>query len=82
MNFLAIQLLHDPQAFAEILFSKYLQKSSSPLNIQQKIVVLNLVARLITTYKLILLGLYSWLLKCIPSRGVINVDILRLNKEM
>jgi protein SDA1 len=59
-------LLHDPQAFAEILFSKHLQKSSSSLNITQKITVLNLVTRLIATNKLILLGVYSWLLKYAP----------------
>jgi protein SDA1 len=63
LNFSAIHLLHDPQAFAEILFTKHLQKSSSPLNITQKITVLSLVTRLIASHKLILLGVYSWLLK-------------------
>src|SRR5271170_4663196 len=63
LNFSAIHLLHDPQAFAEVLFSKHLQKSSSPLSISQKIVVLNLVSRLIASHKLILLGLYSWIIK-------------------
>ena len=63
LNFSAIHLLHDPQAFAEILFSKHLQKSTSPLNISQKIIVLNLVTRLIASHKLILLGVYSWILK-------------------
>lgn len=63
LNFSAIQLLHDPQAFAEILFSKHLQKASSPLNITQKFTVLNLVTRLIASHKLILLGIYSWIIK-------------------
>ena len=68
MNFSAIHLLHDPQAFAEILFSKHLQKSTSPLNINQKIVVLNLVTRLIASHKLILLGVYSWVLKYLTPK--------------
>jgi protein SDA1 len=65
LNFSAIHLLHDPQAFAEILFSKHLQKTSSKLNINQKIIVLNLVTRLIASHKLILLALYSWLIRYI-----------------
>jgi len=56
-------LLHDPQAFAETLFAKHLQKASSPLKIEQKITILNLVSRLIASHKLTLLGLYSWILK-------------------
>jgi len=68
LNFSAIHLLHDPQAFAEILFSKHLQKSTSPLNITQKIIVLNLVTRLIASHKLILLGIYSWLLKYLTPK--------------
>lgn len=63
LNFSAIHLLHDPQAFAEILFSKHLQKSTSPLKIAQKLIVLNLITRLIASHKLILLGIYSWIVK-------------------
>lgn len=66
LNFSAIHLLHDPQAFAEVLYSKHLQKSSSPLSITQKIVVLNLVSRLIAAHKLIVFGLYSWIIKYLP----------------
>jgi len=68
LNFSAIHLLHDPQAFAETLFSKHLQKSSSPLNINQKIIVLNLVTRLVASHKLILLGIYSWIMRYLTPK--------------
>ena len=62
LNFSAIHLLHDPQGFAEKLFSKHLQnnqKSVARLTLAQKIDCLNLVSRLVGTHKLTVLGLYS-----------------------
>ncbi|KAI2791005.1 Protein SDA1 [Penicillium oxalicum] len=50
LNFSALHLLHDPQGFAETLFSKHLQGSRSKLNLEQKLLVLQLVSRLVVPY--------------------------------
>ncbi|KAH0613897.1 uncharacterized protein H6S33_005783 [Morchella sextelata] len=42
LNFSALHLLHDPQGFAENLFSKHLSRSSAKLTIEQKLLVLQL----------------------------------------
>ena len=63
LNFSALQLLHDPQGFAEVLFSKHLQNSKSKLNLPQKLLVLQLVSRLVGLHKLTLINLYSYFLK-------------------
>lgn len=62
LNFSAIHLLRDPQGFSERLFSKHLQTSKGgfKLTMDQKIECTNLVARLIGTHKLMVLGFYSW----------------------
>lgn len=71
LNFSAIHLLHDPQGFAEKLFSKHLQnnqKSVARLTLAQKIDCLNLVSRLVGTHKLTVLGLYSYFLKFLTPK--------------
>ncbi|GAO51190.1 hypothetical protein G7K_5301-t1 [Saitoella complicata NRRL Y-17804] len=69
LNFSALHLLHDPQGFAEQLFSKHLTNSKTRLIMEQKLAVLQLVSRLIGVHKLSVLGFYSYILKFLsPSQ--------------
>lgn len=68
LNFSALHLLHDSQGFAEELFSKHLQNSKSKLNLEQKLLVLQLVSRLIGLHKLTLVHFYSYFLKYLTPR--------------
>ncbi|KAJ5491057.1 Protein SDA1 [Penicillium diatomitis] len=68
LNFSALHLLHDPQGFAETLFSKHLQSSKSKLNLEQKLLVLQLVSRLVGLHKLHIMSLYSYFQKFLTPR--------------
>lgn len=68
LNFSAFHLLHDPQGFAEALFSKHLQNPRSKLNLEQKLLVLQLVSRLVGLHKLTVMSLYSYFLKYLTPR--------------
>ncbi|KAL9130198.1 MAG: hypothetical protein Q9217_001543 [Psora testacea] len=68
LNFSALHLLHDPQGFAEELFQKHLQNTRSRLNLEQKLLVLQLVSRLVGLHKLTVISLYSYFLKYISPR--------------
>ena len=68
LNFSAFHLLHDPQGFAETLFSKHLQNPKSRLNLEQKLLVLQLVSRLVGLHKLTVMSLYSYFLKYLTPR--------------
>jgi protein SDA1 len=68
LNFSALHLLHDPQGFAETLFSKHLQNTKSKLNLEQKLQVLQLVSRLIGLHKLTVISFYSYFLKYLTPR--------------
>ncbi|KAI9741780.1 MAG: Severe Depolymerization of Actin [Cirrosporium novae-zelandiae] len=68
LNFSALHLLHDPQGFAESLFSRHLQNPKSKLNLEQKLLVLQLVSRLIGLHRLSLINLYSYFLKYLTPR--------------
>ncbi|KAL8725252.1 MAG: hypothetical protein Q9181_006486 [Wetmoreana brouardii] len=68
LNFSAFHLLHDPQGFAEMLFTKHLQNSKSKLNLEQKLLVLQLVSRLVGLHKLTILSLYSYFIKFLTPR--------------
>jgi protein SDA1 len=68
LNFSALHLLHDPQGFAEQLFSKHLQSSRSKLNLDQKLLVLQLVSRLVGLHKLTIISLYSYFIKYLMPR--------------
>ncbi|KAI9682749.1 MAG: Severe Depolymerization of Actin [Trizodia sp. TS-e1964] len=63
LNFSALHLLHDPQGFAESLFQKHLQNTKSKLNLEFKLLMLQLVSRLIGLHKLTVINLYSYFLK-------------------
>ncbi|RPB05718.1 SDA1-domain-containing protein [Choiromyces venosus 120613-1] len=67
LNFSALHLLHDPQGFAEALFSKHLSRNNK-LMMEQKLLVLQLISRLVGLHKLSVLGLYSYLLKFLTPR--------------
>jgi protein SDA1 len=68
LNFSALHLLHNPQTFAETLFSKHLQNTKSRLNLEQKLLVLQLVSRLIGLHKLTVITFYSYFLKYLTPR--------------
>ncbi|KAK9322722.1 SDA1-domain-containing protein [Lipomyces orientalis] len=69
LNFAAIHLLHDPQGFADRLFSQTLSRSSgNKFTLEQRIQILNLVSRLIGVHKLSVLGFYSYLLKYLTPK--------------
>lgn len=68
LNFSALHLLHDPQGFAETLFAKHLQNSKSKLNLEQKLIVLQLVSRLVGLHKLTVISLYSYFTKYLTPK--------------
>ena len=68
LNFSALHLLHDPQGFAELLFSKHLQNTKSKLSLEHKLLVLQLVSRLVGLHKLTVISLYSYFLKYLTPR--------------
>ena len=68
LNFSALHLLHDPQGFAENLFQKHLHNSRSKLNLEQKLIVLQLVTRLVGLHRLTVISLYSYFTKYLTPR--------------
>lgn len=61
-SFSAIQLLNDPQGFVERLFS-HLQRSIDPF--ETKMLLMNVISRVIGAHRLLLLDFYSFLLRYI-----------------
>ena len=76
LNFSAFHLLHDPQSLAESLFSKHLQNSKSQLNLEQKLLVLQLVSRLIGLHKLEMMSFYSYFQKYLTPRQPLVTSFL------
>ncbi|EGV62349.1 SDA1-domain-containing protein [Yamadazyma tenuis ATCC 10573] len=69
LNFSALHLLRDPQGFAESLFDGHLSgKNSNKFDLDQKIVFMNLVSRLIGSHKLTVLGIYSFFMKYLTPK--------------
>ncbi|KAL1302732.1 hypothetical protein AAFC00_003086 [Neodothiora populina] len=70
LNFSALHLLHDPQGFAERLFQQHLQTQApkAKLNLEQKLLVLQLVSRLVGLHKLTLISLYSYFIKFLTPK--------------
>ncbi|KAI0133412.1 SDA1-domain-containing protein [Hypoxylon sp. NC0597] len=68
LNFSALHLLQDPQGFSENLFEKHLQNSKSKLALESKLLVLQLVTRLVGLHKLTVISLYSWFIKHLSPR--------------
>ncbi|KAF3766001.1 SDA1-domain-containing protein [Cryphonectria parasitica EP155] len=68
LNFSALHLLHDPQGFAEQLFQKHLANTKSKLALENKLLVLQLVTRLVGLHRLTVISLYSWFIKFLTPR--------------
>ncbi|GAM91586.1 hypothetical protein ANO11243_096380 [Dothideomycetidae sp. 11243] len=70
LNFSALHLLHDPQGFVEKLFHQHLhtQAPKAKLNLEQRLLVLQLVTRLVGLHMLTLIQLYSYLQKYLTPR--------------
>lgn len=69
LNFSAIQLLRDPQGFAEQLFDGHLSsKNANRYDLEQKILFMSLISRMIGTHKLTVLGIYSFFLKYLTPK--------------
>ncbi|KAM0351523.1 hypothetical protein ACHAPU_002528 [Fusarium lateritium] len=68
LNFSALHLLHDPQKFAEELFSKHLQNTKAKLSLETKLLITQLVTRLVGLHKLTIVALYSWFIKFLTPR--------------
>ncbi|KFH48390.1 hypothetical protein ACRE_005840 [Hapsidospora chrysogenum ATCC 11550] len=68
LNFSALHLLHDPQEFAEKLFTKHLQNTKAKLSLDTRILVLQLVTRLVGLHRLTVVALYSWFIKFLTPR--------------
>lgn len=68
LNFSAFHLLHDPNGFAETLFSKQVSSSKCRFTLDTKLLCLNLVTRLVGLHKLQILSLYSYFLKYLTPR--------------
>ena len=68
LNFSALHLLHDPQGFSEQLYSKHLQNTKAKLSLDTKLLVLQLVTRLVGLHRLTVVALYSWFIKYLTPR--------------
>ena len=68
LNFSALHLLHNPQGLAEELFSKHLQNTKAKLSLDSKLLVLQLITRLVGLHKLTVISLYSWFIKFLTPR--------------
>ncbi|KAI9034445.1 protein SDA1 [Hyaloraphidium curvatum] len=69
-NFSALHLINDPQGFGEKLFSRIKQATqSNELRFEVRLMMINLVSRLIGVHKLMLLGFHSFLIRYLnPSQ--------------
>lgn len=82
LNFSAIHLLRDPQGFAEQLFDNQLSgKSSNKFNLDQKILFMNLISRLIGSHKLTVLGIYSFFLKYLTPKQTNVTQIMAASAQ-
>ncbi|PNH45391.1 hypothetical protein VD0004_g2507 [Verticillium dahliae] len=68
LNFSAFHLLHDPQGFAEQVFQKHLQSTKTKMVLEHRILVLQLVPRLVGLHKLTIVSLYSWFIKYLTPK--------------
>ncbi|PON25157.1 hypothetical protein TGAM01_v205843 [Trichoderma gamsii] len=76
LNFSALHLLHDPQDFAEQLFTKHLQGTKNKLSLDTKLLILQLVTRLVGLHKLTIVPLYSWFIKYLTPKQQSVTSIL------
>ncbi|KAL7799917.1 SDA1 domain-containing protein [Trichoderma ceciliae] len=76
LNFSALHLLHDPQDFGEQLFTKHLQGTKNKLSLDTKLLILQLVTRLVGLHKLTIVPLYSWFIKYLTPKQQSVTSIL------
>lgn len=76
LNFSALHLLHDSQDFAEALFTKHLQGAKNKLSLDTKLLILQLVTRLVGLHKLTIVPLYSWFIKYLTPKQQSVTSIL------
>ncbi|KAK3387331.1 SDA1-domain-containing protein [Podospora didyma] len=68
LNFSALHLIHDPQGFAEQLFQKHLQNTKNKFTLDTKLMILQLVTRLVGLHKLTIISLYSWFVRFLTPK--------------
>jgi protein SDA1 len=68
LNFSALHLIHDPQGFAEKLFQKHLQNTKNRFSLENKLLILQLVTRLVGLHKLTIISLYSWFVRYLTPK--------------
>ncbi|KAK3304663.1 SDA1-domain-containing protein [Chaetomium strumarium] len=68
LNFSALHLIHDPQGFAEKLFQKHLQNTKNRFSLDNKLLILQLVTRLVGLHKLTIISLYSWFVRYLTPK--------------
>jgi protein SDA1 len=68
LNFSALHLIHDPQGFAEKLFQKHLQNTKNKFSLDNKLLILQLVTRLVGLHKLTIISLYSWFVRYLTPK--------------
>ncbi|KAL2132209.1 hypothetical protein VTI74DRAFT_4096 [Chaetomium olivicolor] len=68
LNFSALHLIHDPQGFAEKLFQKHLQNTKNKFTLDTKLLILQLVTRLVGLHKLTIISLYSWFVRYLTPK--------------
>lgn len=70
LNFSAFHLLHDPQGFADQVFQKHLQSTgkNKKMTLENRLLVLQLVTRLVGLHKLTIVALYSWFIKFLTPK--------------
>jgi protein SDA1 len=61
-NFPALELLNDPQTFAERLFH-FLQRYDKRFSLHHKILIMQLLSRVMGAHKLCVLGFYTYIIK-------------------
>ncbi|EIM80619.1 protein required for actin cytoskeleton organization and cell cycle progression [Stereum hirsutum FP-91666 SS1] len=61
-NFPALQLLHDPQTFAEKLYD-ILNRYDKRFSLEHKILLMQLLSRVMSSHKLTVLGFYTYIIK-------------------
>lgn len=62
VNFPALELLHDPQTFGEKLYDN-LQKHDKKYSLDHKILIMQLLSRVMGVHKLCILGFYTFIIK-------------------
>lgn len=74
-NFSAIQLLHDPQSFAEKLYN-ILNRFDKRFSLDHKILIMQLLSRVMGAQKLCVLGFYTYIIKFLAHRQLRVPSIL------